>query len=143
MSVGVPYLFYDDLYFRELADGAGCYFSTDEEFANGIIGLLYNKHIQDKYAKSSVERYESGVWNKAIRPYNEMFDSVLNNLSVVGESESYMQIFDFIKKNKSVTKKDILEHMNWGVRISFSTYRNRLRNEQNIVLTKNRYEYSQ
>jgi len=33
--------------------------------------------------------------------------------------------------------------MNWGVRISFSTYRNRLRNEQNIVLTKNRYEYSQ
>jgi hypothetical protein len=143
MSVGVPYLFYDDLYFRELADNAGCYFSNDEEFENGIISLLYNNHIRDKYSKSSVERYENGVWNKAIRPYNEMFDSVLKNLGVVGESGSYTQIFDFIKKNKSVTKKDILEYMNWGVRISFSTYRNRLRNEQNIVLTKNRYEYSQ
>ena len=32
------------------------------------------------------------------------------------------------------------EHMGWGVRISFSEYRNRLRLEDTIKFTKNRYE---
>ena len=46
----------------------------------------------------------------------------------------------YIHKKKSVTKKQILEHLGWGVRISFSGYRNRLRNEPTIKFTKNRYE---
>ena len=56
------------------------------------------------------------------------------------KSESYKKILDYIHKKKSVSKKEILEHMGWGVRISFSSYRNKLRNEPTIKLTKNRYE---
>ena len=48
--------------------------------------------------------------------------------------------FDFIHKKKSVTRKQILEHLGWGVRISFSGYRNRLRTNPTIKFTKNRYE---
>ena len=58
----------------------------------------------------------------------------------MSNTESYKRILDFIHKKKSVSKKDILEHMNWGVRISFSEYRNRLRLENTIKFTKNRYE---
>ena len=47
---------------------------------------------------------------------------------------------NFIHMKNSVSKKDILEHLNWGVRISFSEYRNRLRLEDTIKFTKNRYE---
>ena len=43
--------------------------------------------------------------------------------------------------NSVITKNDILEHMGgWGVRVKFSSYRNRLRNEKDIKLTKDRYE---
>ena len=61
--------------------------------------------------------------------------------NMIGDkSESYNKVVDFIHKKKSVTKKQILDHLGWGVRISFSGYRNRLRTEDTIRFTKNRYE---
>ena len=56
------------------------------------------------------------------------------------KSESYNKIADFIHKKKSVTKKEILDFLGWGVRISFSPYRNRLREEPTKRFTQNRYE---
>ena len=56
------------------------------------------------------------------------------------KSESYTKIVDFIHKKKSVTKKEILDFLGWGVRISFSSYRNKLRTEDTIRFTKDRYE---
>ena len=57
------------------------------------------------------------------------------------EKKNYnKKVVDFIHRKKSVTKSDILNMLNWGVRISFSGYRNRLRNEPTIRFTKNRYE---
>ena len=56
------------------------------------------------------------------------------------DTESYKKIVEHIHKRKSVSKKELLEHMGWGVRISFSEYRNRLRMEDTIKFTKNRYE---
>jgi hypothetical protein len=64
----------------------------------------------------------------------------IEDLKPMSDTESYKRILDFIHKKKSVSKKDILEYMNWGVRISFNEYRNRLRNEPTIKFTKDRYE---
>ena len=58
----------------------------------------------------------------------------------MSDTDSYKKIVEHIHRKKSVSKKDILEHLNWGVRISFSEYRNRLRLEDTIRFTKNRYE---
>ena len=66
--------------------------------------------------------------------------SQIEDLKPMSDTESYKRILDFIHKKKSVSKKDILEHLNWGVRISFSEYRNRLRQEPTIKFTKDRYE---
>ena len=70
-----------------------------------------------------------------------MIDETISGLPTLKEdTDSYNKIIDFIHKKKSVTKKQILEHLGWGVRISFSGYRNRLRTNPTIKFTKNRYE---
>ena len=88
-----------------------------------------------------MNRFEQGKWKNAILPFNKMINDTIQNMDIIkNETDTYKRILDFIHKKKSVTKKDILNMLNWGVRISFSGYRNRLRNEPTIRFTKNRYE---
>ena len=51
--------------------------------------------------------------------FNETIDMITN---VKRRSDSYKKVLDFIHKKKSVTKKEILDYLGWGVRISFNPY---------------------
>ena len=51
-----------------------------------------------------------------------------------------MKILNYIRKKGSVTKNQLLEHVGWGRGIPFNIYRNRLRKEPTIKLTKYGYE---
>ena len=57
------------------------------------------------------------------------------------ETEAVVTIRDFIKKKGFVTKRQILEHLGWGVRIKWSGYRNALRMYPEIKFTKYGYEW--
>jgi glycosyltransferase involved in cell wall biosynthesis len=142
MSVGVPYIFADEDYYRELAENAGLFYKDDETFLLNVNTLFDNAHVRLEYSNQSIERFQKMLWSKAIIPFNEMFQETFDQLTKLKEkTDSYKEIVDFIKKNGSVSKNDILEHMGWGIRITFSSYRNKLREEESIVFTKNRYEY--
>jgi len=140
MSVGVPYMFSDNDYYHELADSAGIYYDGGDEFFGKINNLLDNKNLRNDWSNKSLERFEQGKWETAINQFNSMLDETIDNLPTIGETDSYKRILDFIQKKKSVSKEDILDYLNWGVRISFTSYRNRLRQEPTIKFTKDRYE---
>ena len=77
----------------------------------------------------------------AINQFNNMINETIDGLPMLKEdTDSYNKVVDFIHKKKSVTKKEILDYLGWGVRISFSGYRNRLRTNPTIRFTRNRYE---
>ena len=140
MSVGVPYLFSDDDYYHELANDAGLYYN-DNEFVDKIDNLLDMENLRNEWADKSLKRFEQSKWENAIIPFNIMINDTIKNLPMLkNDTETYKKVVDFIHRKKSVTKSDILNMLNWGVRISFSGYRNRLRNEPTIRFTKNRYE---
>jgi hypothetical protein len=142
MSVGVPYVFADEEYYKELAGQAGMYFSNDEGFLSCCRTMLDNPHVRLEHSNRSDERFKESTWDKKIIPINKMLQTAFDNLPKMSEkTDSYKEIVKFIKKNKSVTKNDILEYLGWGVRIAWSPYRNLLREEKNIVFLKNRYEY--
>ena len=141
MSVGVPYLFSDDGYYRELANNAGIYYEDGEDLLVKINNLLDIKDLRDEWSTESLKRFEMGKWKNSIKQFNNMLDETISNLPTIKEdTDSYKKIVDFVQKKKSVNKKDILEELGWGVRISFSSYRNKLRKNSNIKFTKDRYE---
>ena len=140
MSVGVPYLFSDDDYYHELADDCGLYYNEDS-FVDMIDEFLDDDTMRKFWSDKSSKRFEQGKWENAILPFNKMIDDTIQNLPMLkNDTDTYKKVVDFIHRKKSVTKKDILNMLNWGVRISFSGYRNRLRNEPTLRFTKNRYE---
>ena len=103
--------------------------------------MLDDDLLRDKYSKKALNRFEEGKWEKAVHQFNNMINETIDGLPMLKEdTDSYNKVVDFIHKKKSVTKKEILDYLGWGVRISFSGYRNRLRTNPIIRFTKNRYE---
>jgi len=140
MSVGVPYMFLNTDYYRELANDSGLYYE-EKDFVNMINTILNDERVRDIWSQKSLQRFEHGKWKNAITPFNNMINDTIENLPMLkSDTDTYNKVVDFIHRKKSVTKKDILHMLNWGVRISFSGYRNRLRNEPKIRFTKDRYE---
>jgi glycosyltransferase involved in cell wall biosynthesis len=140
MSVGVPYLFSDDDYYHELAGDDGVYYQND-----GLVDLidefLDDDNMRDTWSQKALNRFKKGKWENAIKQFNNMFNETIDNLPTLkSDTDTYKKVVDFIHKKSSVSKADILNFLNWGVRISFSGYRNRLRKEPTIEFTKNRYE---
>jgi len=141
MSVGVPYLFSDDMSYRELADGAGIYYKDGDDLIDKVEELIDTPNLRNEWSDKALWRFKFSVWNEAIHQFNSMIDYAIDGLPMLKEdTDSYNKVVDFIHKKKSVTKKEILDYLGWGVRISFSPYRNRLRTESTIKFTKNRYE---
>ena len=139
MSVGVPYLFSDDDYYHELADDAGVYYEDGKDLLVKINNLLDVEDLRREWSDKSLNRFENGKWENAVKQFNTMLDKTISNLPTIKEdTDSYKRIVDFVQKKKSVNKKDILEELGWGVRISFSSYRNKLRKNSNIKFTKDR-----
>ena len=114
----------------------------DNDFLDKIEKVLDSDNARDNvvnYLKKDIETFK---WESRVPTwFNNWKFLEPNSFDMIGDgSESYKKIVDYIHKENSVTKKQILEYMGWGVRISFNSYRNRLRTEKTIKFTKDRYE---
>ena len=141
MAVGVPYIFYDADYYSQYAEDAGIYFKKDDEFIKEMNKILDDEEHRKLYSKKSEDLGKLNSWEEIVKQYNSHFVKAEEKLKMVKEdTEGYKKVFDYIHKRGSVTKKELLEYVNWGRGIPFNIYRNRLREEPTIKLTKYGYE---
>ena len=141
MSVGTPYMFLNEDYYYQYADYAGIYFNNDNEFMEEINKILDDDNYRKEYSDKSKELAGKNTWEEIVKQYNEHFILAEKELQTIKEkTNSYNKIVKFIQNKKSVNKNDILDYLNWGIRISFGGYRNLLRQENKIKFTKDRYE---
>ena len=143
LSMGVPYILPNKLCYPEMVgkDYPLLYEGRDE-FLQRLNGALDDDGSVDKaktYLKTKIQEFP---WASRVPQWFNGWNFLQPDaFDMIGDkSESYTKIVDFIHKKKSVTKKEILDFLGWGVRISFSSYRNKLRTEDTIRFTKDRYE---
>ena len=143
LSMGVPYVLPNKLCYPEMVgEDYPLLYNNSKEFLRNIEDVLNSDFVRGvavAYLRKNINDFK---WENRVPSWFNKWNFLKpESFKVIGDSsESYPKIVDFIHKKKSVSKKDILGHMGWGVRISFSHYRNRLRTEPTIKLTKNRYE---
>ena len=143
LSMGVPYVLPNKLCYPEMVGkDYPLLYKDSKDFLEKIEQVLNSDFVRGvavTYLKKSINDFK---WENRVPSWFNKWNFLNpNEFKMIGnKSESYNKILDFIHKKKSVTKNDILTYLNWGVRISFSPYRNRLRNESTIRFTKDRYE---
>ena len=140
MSVGVPYMFYDDSYYHELAGDKGLYFKNDE-FNTKINNILDNPGVRQQWSEKAIERFDESKWGSRVRVISAMFDRAFATLTdLKSETDAYTRIYDIIKSRGKIRKADLMKELGWGVGIPFTGYRTRLR-KNGIKCYRNGYKY--
>ena len=140
MSVGTPFMFLDEDYYSETVKDSGIYFNTDDEFNKKINKVLDDNDYRNKYSKKSKELSKQNTWKEVVKQYNEHFILAEKELKEIKqETDSYKKIIKYISDKGYVSKRELKSHLNWGMRIPFDAYRNKLRNETKIKFTKYGY----
>ena len=140
LSQGVPYVLPNKLCYPEMVGKDYPLLYEEKDFLSTIENMLDNPNVREEAKDYLNPLLPNFKWSGRVLSWFDNW-STIEDLKTISKTESYDKIVKFIRRRKSVTKKDIIEHMGgWGLRIKWTPYRNRLRNEKDIKLTKNRYE---
>ena len=138
MMNGVPYIMYDDTYYKELYPH-GDFFKNDHDAL-----LLLNTYLDDpKYRNEEAQRAldymsSSMVYMDEIIKMSDYIDDLLAKQKVMGDTDKLKEIIDFIKKG-AATKQQIMDYLGWGRGIKWSPYRRALMKHPNIFDVMDEY----
>ena len=146
LSLGVPYVLPNKLVYPHMVgeDYPLFYdFKSEASFLETINNVLDDKKLHKKTIKHIEPIVKKMKWLPSVKSWmdwKEFFNP--NTYPMVGEkSEAYKRIVQKIKNHKTITKRQLIGEMNWGVSFKFGRYRNRLRTDKRIKFLKDGYEW--
>ena len=132
MMNGVPYIMYDDTYYHEL-NAKGDFFKDDYEALMLMNTYLDNPDFRNEQAEQALDCIrENLIYKDKVIEMSNYMDDLLSRQKVLGDSDKFKEILDFIRKGGYATKKDINKFVGWGRGIKWSPYRRALMNHPNI-----------
>ena len=139
MMNGVPYIMYNDTYYHEL-NQMGDFFDNDHDATMLLNTYLDDPQYRNEEAKKAVSWISNNlVYKNEVSKMSSYMDELLLKQKVLGDSDKLKEIIEFIRKNKSTTKKDIMNFLGWGRGIKWTPYRRALINHPNIFDTVDEY----
>ena len=132
MMNGVPYIMYDAGYYHELYRD-GDFFESDED-ALKLLNLYLDDSEYRKHAACEAVSWiqEHLIYKDKMIEMNDYMNDLLSKQKVMGDSEKFQEIVEFIKERGSVTKTELHGWLNWGRGIKWSPYRRALMKHPNI-----------
>ena len=131
MMNGVPYIMYNDTYYKELNSNAD-FFTTDDE-ALILLNVYLDTEVRNVRANESLEHLHNNlIYKDKMIEMNDYMNELLSKQKVMGNSEKLNEIIGWIKDNKSMTKQEIMTKLDWGRGIKWTPYRRALMNHPNI-----------
>jgi len=134
MMNGVPYILFNEDYYKELCDVSD-FFSNDDETLR-----LLNKYLDDNdYRNQKASETLDYIKNKLIYK-NEMMtmssyiDELLESSKTISsDSKSMDKIISIIKNSSTgISKEDLFKQLGWGRGFKFTPYRRGLMTHSNI-----------
>ena len=106
--------------------------------------ILDDENHREEYSEKSKELAKENTWEEIVKQYNKHFVLAEQELKELkNETDSYLKMKKYISNKGYVSKRELKAYLNWGIRIPFDSYRNKLRNETKIKFTKNGYGVKQ
>jgi len=132
MMNGVPYIMYDAGYYHEL-NPKGEFFKDDHEALMLMNTYLDDPQFRNEEAENALECiYESLIYKNKMIEMSKYMDDLLSRQKVMGNSDKFKEMVEFIKTNKEVRKIDLMDWLCWGRGIKWTPYRRALMNHPNI-----------
>ena len=132
MMNGVPYIMYDAGYYHEL-NPKGEFFKDDHEALMLMNTYLDDPQFRNEEATKALDCiYESLIYKDKMIEMSKYMDDLLSRQKVMGNSDKFKEIVEFIKTNKEVRKIDLMDWLCWGRGIKWTPYRRALMNHPNI-----------
>jgi hypothetical protein len=126
MMNGVPYIMYDADYYRELWN-EGIFVKNDKELLDRLDYYLNNEYIRNDLSEDGLAHIRKRlVFKKEVEQMSEYIDELLKKLPIVKKSEKIKEMKKWIKRKGGISKKEIIERLNWGVGIKWTQYRRTL-----------------
>jgi glycosyltransferase involved in cell wall biosynthesis len=141
MSRGLPYLLPKKLCYPEMVGkDYPLFFTSDTEFLNSLNTILDD----DNFRKNNQSTLKSVVnkltWENTVKNWFGGWN-VFEFDKLTKETPRYNDILKLIKTKGYCSKETLMDYLGWGVNISMSPYRNRLRDEDGITFLRNGYQY--
>lgn len=130
MMNGVPYIMYDASYYHEL-------YKTGDFFKDDAVTLL-NKYLDNlEYRNEEASKALNWMNNHLtykdkIIEMNIYMNDLLSKQKIMGDSEKFNEIVQYIRDRGSVKKIEMMDWLNWGRGIKWSPYRLALMKHPNI-----------
>ena len=135
MMNGVPYIMYDDTYYKELCPSAD-FFENDEIATNLLNLFLDDTKYRNEQAVSAKEWISKKlIYQDKMIEMSSYIDTLLAQTKTMGESDTFKKIVEWIREEKVLSKSQIMKKLGWGRGIKWTPYRRALMNHPNIYDT--------
>ena len=134
MMNGVPFIMYDDDYYKELCDVAD-FTNDDGELVKLFDEYLSNDEHRNEKALLCLQHVKNElIYKDEIKLMSDYIDELLfRSKSTSLTSEAMTKLVSIIKDSENgISKKDLFKQLNWGRGIKFSKYRRALMQHKNI-----------